>query len=515
MIKREGIWEECDWTVAFQYIATELHKIAQGDSSPSQIGAVASPSATTEELFILQKYIRGLGSHNIDHRVHQSDFSDQTLFGDFPGLPLPITDIAEQNKILMIGANIQREQPIAGHWLRQATLRNAEVMVINPVDYEYYFNISDKIIVNINEWPHFLAEVVQALINATDKNKADKYQNLLADITPSTEASQIADKLLQGDKRLILLGAVAMNHPKASIIRNLTRLMAELSGAKLGYLTEGANTAGAWLAGAVPHRTAGGHRQDKIGLDFSEMFAKPLKAYLLLCLEPDLDCANPALIARSLRAAEVVIALSAYKTEFLDQHATVLLPVVPFSETDGSYVNVEGRWQKFKAITQPLANARPAWKVLRVLGNFCNLPGFEYTSIEDIRAELAPLIPEQPQLTDSLLQNIALTSKSNGLTRITEWPLYRIDSLVRRSGALQESAASDVVAIHLNEKTAERYQLNGAICAVVSQGNGRVKLPIVRDARIPDNCIWLPSGYSETACLAEPFGDIEIMADHD
>jgi NADH-quinone oxidoreductase subunit G len=515
MIKINGTWQDCDWTTALEFVVEGFQKIVHEQGS-EQLGALASPTASLEELFLLQKFWRELGSPHIDHRVHQTDFSDQATLPGYLGLPIPIKEIVNQNKILLIGSNIQREQPIAGHWVRQATLAEAEVMAVNPVAYNYYFKVSEQVTVTPQQFPFFIAEIAKAVITNTHYQVSATLEKALAGVTPTEAALRIAEKIVSGEKSLILLGALAQNHPQAATIRTLARLIAQASQASLGYLTEGPNAAGACIAGVLPHRKPLGETIAKPGLNFYEMCEQPRQGYLFLGLEPELDCACPELVKKALEAAQFVVALSAYKTEYWLAHANVLLPIVPFTEMAGTFINIEGRWQSFSAVTLPMGEARPGWKVLRVLGNFFKMTGFEYLTSEEIRNDLQNLLGQNSHQPTTLPETISLPPlEQQGLTRITEWPLYRADSLVRRSEALQNCVASDPFAAHCNARTAQQYQVDEASEVWVSQGKNRTKLPLVIDARIPDNCVWIPAGFPETAGLAESFGSIEMVAAHD
>ena len=243
----------------------------------------------------------------------------------------------------------------------------------------------------------------------------------------------------------------AFNHPQAALLRQLAHLITEMTGTTLGFLTEGVNAAGAWLAGAVPHRRGGGKLDAKIGLNARTVWQQNCKGYILLNFEPDLDCASAVQARKALKDASFVIAFSSYKTPFLEEVANVILPIAPFTETSGTYVNAMGEWQSFKAAASLYEGTQPAWKAISSMGNLLQLPGFQYKSSQEIRDELRSMV-------DSELKNKTIEYKSHktfwhdvelpglstgqspsSIPRIGDVPLYSVDSIVRRAKALQDT----------------------------------------------------------------------------
>ncbi|CAN5381393.1 NADH-quinone oxidoreductase subunit NuoG [soil metagenome] len=578
MIRRAGKWEEVDWATAINFVAENLRRILT-QYGPQHLAAIVAPTATIEELYLLQKLIRALGCNNIDHRLRQTDFADQELFPLYPGSPIAITEIEKQNVILLIGSDIQKEQPLAGVRVRKAELNGTQVAMINTTDCECNFTLSDKKIVSPWMLTTFLAAVAKVVCSSVHLKVPVSIQAQFAEIKPETAAKNLAKRLLSGENKLIILGAAAFSHPQAAVIRGFVHLIAEASGAKVAYLTDGPNTAGAWIAGAIPHRVEAGGIVAEAGLDSRQIFDESMKAYLLYEVDPLLDCVNPSRVARSLADAEFVLALSAFKSERMMHYANVILPIAPFTETAGTFVNVEGRWQSFKQVATLLGEARPGWKILRVLANQLNLPDFDYIDSTQIRdeiyqkllssveceqggsqyTEISADIPEsslraqrsnpeesslsldcavKPAMTSgrefikdklsfpSVLhtENIWLDLMQRALSgdfspqkidnrnpsRITEWPMYAVDGLVRRAQALQESVANQPVALRTNNEMAQQLHITNGVMATVTQGRGKAILPVIVDEGIPNHCVWVPAGYPETAELGEPFGEIEV-----
>ncbi len=518
MVKRGGHWQEVDWQQALDFAVTKLQDLLHQQGA-KQLAGLISPSSTVEEFYLFQKLLRSLGCDNIDHRLHQTDFSHQQNMMQFPGLGMTLEELQQQEIIVLIGSNIQREQPIAGHRVRKASLQGCKIFQINVVDYQFNFTVTDKYIVKPSELVHALAQIAKALSLVSDQKIPDNTLDFLSNITINENVRAIAEQLLIGERKTLILGAIAQNHPQAGLLSQISELIARLCGAKIAYLTEGANAAGAWLAGAIPHRHAASNNMAMEGLNTADAIAAKLKGYILFNVEPECDCANPNLALQAIEQAEVVISFSTFKSPSLMLYADILLPIAPFAEMSGTFINTEGKWQSFNATTLPKGDTRPGWKVIRVLGNLMNLPQFDYVSAEQIRDELKVMIDAQ-SFTSSVPSYNQLTQSSyshqtnNHLERITEWPIYRIDALVRRSIPLQQSAASILPGIYLNNAFAQQLNLTDGSKTTVKQGDGEANLAVIIDDKIPDNCVFIPAGFSETAKLGASFGIIEIGSAH-
>lgn len=518
MIKIENEWESCDWVSALQVTAKSMYPLLK--ETPEQVGSLISPSSSIEEAFLLSKIMHTMGSHHIDHRLHQCDFSDDPYTLLYPSSDILVPDIEKQDCILLLGSNLQREQPLIAHRVRKATLNNeAKVSAINPMAYLYYFNVPFQVVCHPYDW----VDTLCALVKACHLDVSDLLPDLVQKINAATINDQIqamADEFIKSSSRLIILGSALLNHPQASTLRTLAKVLTLKTASKLLTLTTGANSAGAWVAGCIPHRKAAGQIIDKQGLNAKQIIENKLKSYVLYNIDPEKDCANPAALTQSLKNAELVVAFTPYKTNYLLEHADVLLPIVPFTEMSGTFVNVEGRWQFFESCVSPLGESRPGWKVLRVLANMMNLSDFEYTSTQEIVREVKELLDKtpfkqelssQPLNFDQGLDATRTTAlKKPELTRIASWPLYQIDNLVRRSESLQHCAANDVLAAYMNQNVARKLNLNAGETVHLKQ-TGSAYLPVVIEKGIPDDCIFVANGYDETANLGESYGAIEVI----
>lgn len=504
-IKRNGQWETVDWETALKFTAEGMSRVIK-QNGPEQMAAFASSSSTLEELYLLQKLMRELGVNNLDHRLHQTDFRDQSNQATTPTSSLPYAEIENQSSILLIGCNIDREVPLAGVRVRKAFRNGAKIYAINPVDFEYRFELSERIVLSPLEMPMQLARLALAL--APDINKLpEEVQKLLIGL----EVDKVTKHLAKGLKKenvCIITGAICENHPDASLLRTLVALIQQLTDASIIRLTNGSNTLGACVAGMLPHRTAAGKNVSEPGLDVQAALNAKLKGYLLMAVEPGFDFANPYGARQSMLAAEFVVMMSAYHHESMQDYADVILPIAPYAETSGTYINIDNTWQTVKGAMSPHGEARPAWKILRVLGNLLHCTDFDYTSTEDILSEVKSVcaMTMEHEYTPYYPESLPVLNQS--LVRVGEWPLYRIDAIVRNAKELQFCAASETACIRINPSTADRLKLDEI--ATVSQGDIEITLPLKRDERIAADVVWVANAIPETVDLGHSFAAITI-----
>jgi NADH-quinone oxidoreductase subunit G len=509
-VRINGEWQETDWPTALRTVVERTQAICQKD--PEQMAALASPNSTVEEFYLLQKLVRALGSNNVDHRLRQLDFSDQTQAPYFPKLERTLEELETCDSILLIGSDIRREQPLACHRVRKAALSGAEIMSINPADYDFNFVQSTKIIAGVENWIPILARILKALTTLTKGSLPAELIQLLEPFTPHETEQIMAAALQQHPKVVILLGAQALHHPQAATLQLLARYIARLSLAAFGIFTDGANSAGAWLAGAVPHRLSDGLSLQTPGLDAQALWAQPRKAYWLLNVEPEFDCATPAQAKKALEKAEFVVCFTPFISSNQEDYADVLLPIAPFGENEGTFVNIEGRWQTFPAATVPQDQAHPAWKVLCVLGNLFKLNGFDYVTQTEVMQEVHNKVQEiklSPPAVDQI--PAALRPLSQGYRRVTEWPMYRIDNLVRRSQPLQAMITQDLRTVRIHSTLAKRLQLNAGDWVAVRQGDHEINLPLTIDDRLADGSVFLAAGLDETVWFGSAFDTIDLQ----
>ncbi|MDE2091432.1 MAG: NADH-quinone oxidoreductase subunit G [Gammaproteobacteria bacterium] len=492
MLKQQGVWQKTDWETALAATASALRQV-HGDA-----GVLASPNATTEELFLLQKLARGLGIHSIDTRLRQADFRDDEFDPAYPWLGQSIEDIERLNSILVIGSNVRKEVPLLAHRLRKAALAGGAVMFLNARHYESLYPVAADINTALLDMPAALAAVLKAALGR--KAAPTHLKDILNDQEPKPQHQLVAERLLKGGRTAILLGHMASQHPQYADLRALAAALAETTGAQLGYISEGANSAGAWLAGAVPQRLAGGKKAPIKGLDARTMFSEPRRCYLLMGVEPELDCWDSANAMQALRNADAVVAITSFVTDYMQQYASVLLPAGTFGETSGTYVNAEGRWQSFTGMTKPLGESRPIWKILRVLANICGLAGFDYFSSEEVREELRQAVGDlKPDNSFKGTRIVAQQPTAKGFQRIAELPLYATDMLVRRAQPLQQTKDADACWLHLCPMDAKKLGVAEGESITVTQGDRSVVLPVKFDSSLATGDVCLPAAISATA----------------
>ncbi len=510
MVKENGIWHEVDWETALDVVKNSLKVLVDSNES-DQIGTIASASSTLEELYLLQKFIRGIGSNNIDSRLKQSHFADKNAGPSFPYLGQSISEFDALQSALLIGSNVRKDQPIINHRLRKAVLHGASVMALNSVDYDFNFPVVAKSIVAPDLMPIELASILKALVESTNADVDKQIQQSIDKAIVSDVHRTIAVNLTDADDAIVLLGNIATAHPQFLLLRSLAGLIAKLSNSKLGYLSESANTSGAWLSGALPHRLAGAKQQENVGMNTLEMLEAQLKAYVLMGVEPELDCYDSRLARDAMKNAAFVVSLTAFRSEEMNDYADVLLPISVFTETSGTYINNEGTSQSFAGVVSPLAEARPAWKVLRVLGNYFELDGFDYQSSADVLSEVMAEIGDiKCDNSESWKITGSINSSANGIQRITETPMNMIDPISRRAVSLQKTDDVSDGAIHINSALAAKNKLTNDDSANVEQDESSATLKVIIDDRVPDDCVLIQSAHPAQISLGASFGEIRI-----
>ena len=491
MIKQGGEWKPVDWTTALEYVAKGLTQI-KADHGAKSIGALGSAHSTVEELHLLAKLVRGLGSENIDYRTRHADFSTA---GGVHWLGTSVASLSTLQSVLVVGSFLRKDHPLFAQRIRQATRKGAKVHRIHAVQDDWLMPIANTLSIAPSQWAQALAEVAAAVATA-------KGVSAPVSVNASAAAQAIAASLLAGERKAVLLGNAAAQHPQASQLLSLANWIGEQTGASVGYLTEAANTVGAQLVRAVPGNG---------GLNAGQMLGGALKACVLLNVEPAFDAANASAALAALQTADMVIALTPFKTAAVDC-ADVLLPIAPFSETSGSFVSAEGRVQSFHGVVKPLGDTRPAWKVLRVLGNLLNLRGFDYETSEEVRAEaLGDLGSVAARLSNRSAAAVgAISAAESGFERIADVPIYATDSLVRRAASLQLTTDAKPPVASLPPALWSQLGLSDGASVRVSQGAANAVLPAQLDATLAPTAVRVPAGHAATASLGAMFGPITV-----
>jgi NADH-quinone oxidoreductase subunit G len=494
-IKVDGEWRDVDWEDALNFVAEGLSTIANGPGA-DQIGVLAAPNATAEEHFLLQKLARALGCNNLDHRLRYADLSDGQPLTH--GLGMALADVAGVGGALVVGTNTRKAAPMLNHRLHMAAKQGASIHFLNAEDYPQNFSTGPSAVRSPRDWSAALAEVLAAVAAMAGKTIAS-----LDDVQPGEWAQSVAATLSAADSGLLLLGEQALAHPHAASLRRCVAQIAELTNTNAGTLALGANGAGATLAGMLPDFGPGATPTSAKGLNARQMIESPRKAYVLFGMEPELDCIEGRGAKDAIGRADLVINFTAFDSASIREDADVLLPIGLFAETDGTLVNAEGRWQMASAAVAAPGSARPAWKILRVLGNLLELDGFDYMRSDSVTRELRDAVgtAQVGGLNGGHegLVNPDLGAKS--LWRCSETPIYSTDALVRRAPALQRTPDAAMPIARMNAAEAEKQGLVGADAVQVTGAMGTVQLPVEIDARVADGVVCIPAGLCETAAL--------------
>jgi len=497
MLKEDGRWREVDWQAALDHVAKILSEI-RFKYDPQEIGGLAGPQSTLEEMALLAKLMRAMGSDNVDFRLRQSDFSADGKRAGAPWLGMKVAELGALDRVLVVGSFLRKEHPLVAARLRDAAKRRAQINVLHCADDDLLMPVANKAIVSPSELVAALAQVVKAVAEARQKPAPAA----LSTLSVGSEARAIAGSLASGQNAAILLGNLAAQHPRAAQLQLLAQELAGLLGARFGFLGEAANSVGGYLAGCIP---------SKGGLNAKTMLELPRRAYLLLNAEPDFDCHDPRMAMKAMDGADLVVALASYRS-FAADYADVLLPVAPFTETSGTFVNCEGRMQSFNGVVKPLGEARPAWKVLRVLGNLMSLPGFDYESTEPIRDSVCR--PEAvAEKLDNRLNGLALRLDPAGgeeLQRIADVPIYFGDPIVRRAASLQRTRDALPARAWVGSMLAQKLGVKAGERVRVRQGDGEALVEIAIDERLPEGCVRLAAAHRHTAGLGPMYGAVRI-----
>ncbi|ABB09165.1 NADH-quinone oxidoreductase subunit NuoG [Burkholderia lata] len=496
MLKQGGQWIETDWQTALEYVAKGLKGIA-ADHGANALAMLASAHSTAEELFLVKQLANELKTPNVDFRLRQQDFSAPVQGA--PWLGMPIADLSNVDAAFVVGSFLRRDHPLFASRLRQAAKNGAKLHFLHATGDDALIPTAQRIVAAPSAWLDQLAGIAAAVAQLRGVALPDA----LAGVTASPAAQAVAQSLANGERRAVLLGNVAVRHPEFAKLHAVAKWIADNTGATFGFLTEAANTVGAHVVGALPGEG---------GLNAREAFEQPRKGYVLLNVEPEFDTADPAQALAALNQAEMVVVMSPFK-HGLD-YADVLLPVAPFTETAGTYVNAEGTVQSFNGVVRPLGDTRPGWKVLRVLGSVLGLPNFEYETSEEVRlaalgdAGVAGRLSNQTSVAPV---RVAANAANGGFERLADVPIYHADALVRRAGALHlTTAAKAANAAALPAALFDKLGLKEGDAVRVRQGERAVQLPAVRDANLAETVVRVSAATPAGAALGSLSGELVV-----
>jgi NADH-quinone oxidoreductase subunit G len=516
MIKQDGQWQKVDWQTALEYAAETLSSIKL-DAGADQVGFLASGNSSFEELNLLGQVARAYGSDNVDFRLRQSDFRADSARLGIPWLGMTIAQLIQCDRVLAVGATLRSDHPLLTARLRQASKRQLKLSSIHAVTQDLLMPVVAQVSVAPSQWVVVLRQVLQAFegeLASSDSSHDDAVRS-------------IANSLKSGQNVAILLGNSAVSHPDYSQLLLLTQQIAAACGGQVGVLGDSANSVGGYVAKAVPQTALGKNAHQQLG--------QGLRAYVLINVEPSQDVANPVAAMAALQGAQSVIALTAYASADLLDVADCLLPITPYTESAGTYINAEGRVQSHQAVVKPLGQARPAWKVLRVIGNLLGFKEFSAESAEQVRVTALSASTEQTEQGEVFvtglnnLLNTALnplnfeqngsnamqtvmTAEGKRLERLALIPQYRTDPILRRAQSLQQTRSSLSCAAAMSASTLTRLGLTAGAPVVITQGESKAHLIAEIDNSVAENTVRIDSARTETASLGAMYGTVTLQA---
>jgi NADH-quinone oxidoreductase subunit G len=494
MVKRAGEWQEADWPEALQAAAEGLREVVTRHGADA-LGVLLAPHLTLEELHLAAKLGRGLGSDNVDFRVRQRDFRLKPQGA--PWLGMTISELAKSESVLVVGSTLRKEQPLIAARLRGAAKRGMAVSTVHVVREELLMPTIAQVSARPGELVATFAAVAAAVAQATGKRVRGELKRAI------TAEEQAIGASLVGKRAAIVLGQYAQQHPDFAVLLSIAQEIGRITGAAVGLLPDGANGVGGYLVEAIPAR----------GMDARAMVASPRAGYLVAGVEAELDMGPAALAA--IAQSEFSVVLSAYRNATTER-GHVMLPIAPFTETPGTFVNMEGRVQSFNAMVKPQGDARQGWKVLRMLGSMLGLAGFEAERVEEVRADISPAFES---LAEGRLSNAVdefdwqLQAAPQSLERVDEFAIYAMDPVARRSRPLQLTAdMKRARSARYHPATAASLELAEGDRVRVRQGNGEALLTVAFDPSVPEGCVRVARGIAETAALGEGAVEVEKLA---
>ena len=466
-IKVEGTWKEVEWNVALDFATRGLASNVINTHQSDKLGALASNTATLEEFHLLQKILRSVGSENIDHRLNVKDFGNAISLES----SIKLAGLEGVDHALVIGSNLRLEQPMISHRLRKANLSGASIDVINAMAFDFNYRLNSENIVSPNQTAAMLAGVLKSVL----QNAQVEIPDYLVDIEINDVATQLAEKLFQSDNSVIVLGEHVINNPQAASIANLVSEIAQHTNSTTLNVSATANSMAANMTGFVP---------GKGGLDVNAMLAADLKAYILLDIYPQYDFHHSLQAVEALSNEDTfVISLNSFKDDAVAQYSDVLLPIASFYETSGSHVNVEGEVQSFAAAVNAPSDTKPAWKVLKVLADLLELPGFHYADSAQVTSEIMHQSHKQHAHNESIDIKV-----KRGVNVIWQKSPYAVDVLSRHATSLQATNIGQINSASMNKATAKKLE--------VAQDDEYLGVPVAINETVANNCVFVNANHS-------------------
>ncbi len=499
MVKVDGRWQKVSWEEGIQAAADALQQVTSAHGG-EQLGVLMSADSATEDFYLAHKLASGLGSSNLDMRLREQDFSDDGWTGTTASFAASISDIEKADAILLVGSNIHQEAPILGHKVRKAWRGGAKVAVVNMVDWNLNFSVTESVVAAPQNMVEQLALVALAVAGATDKDFPGSLRSAYGRQQPSDQHKAIAQILTGAERKVLLLGHAALSHAQSAWMRQLSAFICAATDTKLNIITHGGNATGAAKVRALSDG----------GLNVRAMLDTSMKAYLLWDVEPDFDFANPSLASKALEAAEKVVAISSYAGADLKACADVILPLAPLPESEGLLYTYDGQSSEVQAAAKLSGDARPGWKILRRLGAQLELDGFDQVDLATVRKDML----EEFQGSDRQGEAVKLPAIEpfEGFYRVGEVGMYAVNAVCRRSEPLQKTVQAQLNFVGLSENDAARLGLSEGQKAKVGQRDATVSLSVRICSELPEGAVWVKAGIPAVSSLGDSFGPIRVEA---
>ncbi len=492
MVKKNGQWQVVDWAEALQGVASQWQKVLDAHGHEA-LALLAGNQSTSEEYYLLAKLFDALGCPRRDHRLAQTDFSDASVLA--PRADVRLAEIPDYNRVVLVGSSVRHEQPILGHRVRQAWLNGAGIAAFNSRDYDFHFRLTHSVIDTPVNWVKALASLAKSVSEQTGIVPTGALGAWILEQTTDEDLNHLAKKLIADDKSLFIIGQVANRHPQANLIKNLVKWLSDITGAEVYTMADGANAVGATLAGL-----------ENASDNARQLVENPAKAYVLYQTEW-LDHSAPEKLLKALQQAEFNVAITAFADERLREVMDVLLPIGLMCEVSGSAHNNWGDAQSFRAAGNLPGEAKPGWRVLRVLANLLELPGFDYQDIEEVSQAVtqlnAPLavLPAQASLKEPPVSEFCLDMQAG---------IYDIDMLTRRSTPLQQTVHASAPVAVLAPADAEKLGLVNGEEVILSQGDAKARLYVLIEPAQRSGQVSVAAGLPETAALDAAVLDVKL-----
>ncbi len=509
MVKIDGQWRDVSWEEGIVAAVEALRSTVTAHGGAS-LGMLMSASVATEEYYLAQTLVRGLDCANIDHRLREQDFSDDKADTRTAAFSTPIAAIDDADLILLIGSNVRHEAPLLGQRVRKAWRKGAYIAALNPVDWNFPFDLESKFICSPQNMVTELAALAKAVSGLAGSEFPEALQSAFKSVQPGESHQELAALLLGDGTKMLILGQACMAHPQAAWLRELAAWIADATGAANNHISFGANSTGAAMAGALPCRGAGGRDLDH-GLDVRGMLATPLKSYLLWDVEPEFDFANPTMAMAAFNDAERVVAVAAFAGEGLKNCADVILPLAPVAESEGRFYALDGQYFDAQQAGRPSGNAKPGWKILRRIGAALELAGFDQVDLAGLRDEMLGEIGDGGSAAHESVELPPFVVE-NGLYRVGEVAMYSVDALCRHSENLQQTVHAQNNFVGLSSADASDLGLSDGEQASVSQAGVKLGLPVRICTELPVGAVWLKTATIAGRDLGDSFGAISVEA---